>query len=74
MLQTRFWNLLFFGLVTSLGIYTLHFSDKAVSSSSPGINSGAVLAPPDPGKKHVLLTHGAGDDIMPQQALSASCL
>eukprot|EP00775_Hariotina_reticulata_P004550 gene4550-4802_t len=55
-----FWNLLFFGLVTSLGIYTLHFSDKAASSSSPGINSGAVLAPPDRGKQHVLLTHGAG--------------
>lgn len=56
MLQPRFWQLLFFGLLSSFAIYSIHFSNPALAPKE--INSKVSLRPAT-GKFHVLLTQGA---------------
>eukprot|EP00878_Enallax_costatus_P025262 GHUV01027025.1.p1 GENE.GHUV01027025.1~~GHUV01027025.1.p1 ORF type:complete len:221 (-),score=38.61 GHUV01027025.1:801-1463(-) len=57
MLQPRFWQLLFFGLLSSFTIYSIHFSGSVLPASVINPDSSLDVAP---GKLHVLATHGAG--------------
>lgn len=57
MLQPRFWQLLFFGLLSSFIIYSINFTGTVPPSSAINPHVGLHVAP---GKSHVLVTHGSG--------------
>jgi hypothetical protein len=67
MLQRQFWNILFFGLLSSFVIYNVHYGGGRVHAVLGGSSSGSSIARLSlmPGKQHLLISSGAGRLAVP---------